>query len=156
MGAKVSRAKMALFSRVWKGVYPVDTYGVDGTKVLAASFIFLAYVLHPVLAAAFQRVRANRAWRAIERHQTVEITKYSLAEEVVRGRGKWDAARIITVLLAIFSLAICGLELSLDLAYVEGDADTLNRPPPVVFVNDSDSGDRAHWQVRPLMLLCVC
>lgn len=138
---------MVVFSGVWKGAWPVDTNGVDGTKVLAACFIVLAYFLHPVLAAAFQRVRANRAWRAIEQHQPVEITKYSLADEVFRGRGKWDAARIISVLLAFFSLATCGLELSLNLAYVEGDADTLNRPPPVVFVNDSDSSDRAHWQV---------
>lgn len=138
---------MTVLSLVWKDAWPLDTNGADGTKVLAAFFIFLSYILHPVMVSAFQRVRAHRAWRAIELNQTVEITKYSFTEEVLRGRGKWDAARIITVLLVALSLATCGLEISLGLAFVEGDADILNRPPPVVFVIDSGSDDIAFWQV---------
>ena len=69
-----------------------------------------------------------------------------MMEEVFGGRGKWDAARVITVLLAVFSLASWGLELSVDLAYFEGDADLLNRPPPVTVRNVNGTKD---WQVNP-------
>ncbi|CAN0112569.1 unnamed protein product, partial [Laminaria digitata] len=51
--------------------------------------------------------------------------------ELFGGRGKWDAARIIRALLAVFSLASWGLELSIEIAAYEGVADLLNRPPPV-------------------------
>lgn len=116
-----------------QGSWALDTNGLDGTKLIAASFNFRAYFLHPAVKSAFQTVRAYRAWRAIEKHQIVEVTKYSLAAEILRGRGRWDAERITTVILAVFSLASFGLEISVGLAYCEGDEDILHRPPPAVF-----------------------
>lgn len=118
-----------------KDKWVFSTGGVDGTLTIGASFVFIAYVLHPAIEIAYRRVRAYRAWRAIEKRQSVDVTNYSVVEEVFGGRGKWDAARIITVLLAVFSLASWGLELSMDLGYYEGDADLLNRPPPVTTGN---------------------
>lgn len=123
-----------------------STRGVDGTLTIGACFVFLAYVLHPAIEMAYRRVRAYRAWRAIEKGRSVDVTNYFMVEEVLGGRGRWDAARIITVLLAVFSLASWGLELSMDLAYYEGDADLLNRPPPVLTRNVSGT---KHWQVSP-------
>lgn len=120
---------------------PTQTpYGttIDGTTAIGLSFIFLAYFLHPAIETAYQRVRAYRAWRAIEKRETVEVTAYPMAEEVLRGRGKWDAARIITVLLVAFSLASWGLELLLGLHDIdEGKVLILNLPPPVNFVNET-------------------
>lgn len=109
----------------------VETRGVNGTLVIGGTFIFLAYFLHPAVEAAYQRVRAYRAWRAIEKRQAVEVTDYSMVAEIFGGRGRWDAARIITALLAVFSLASWGLELSMELAPYVGVADLLNQPPPV-------------------------
>lgn len=146
-GAAKHPREIMVLTYLWNGAWPLNTKGVDGAKAMAASFIFLAYILHPVLTSTFKTVRAHRAWRAIEQHQTVEITQYSTVTEVFRGRGKWDAARIITVLLAVSYMASCGLELSMGLAYVEGDADMLNRPPPVVLVAAADSDDIDGWQV---------
>lgn len=117
--------------------YVLNTRPVDGTLTIGFSFIFLAYFLHPAIESAYQRVRAYRAWRAIEKRQSVDVTNYPMLAEVFGGRGKWDASRIITVLLAVFSLASWGLELSMDLAYYDGDADLLNRPPPVTLRNRS-------------------
>lgn len=77
----------------------------------------------------------------------MDVTNYPIVAEVFGGRGKWDAARIITVLLLAFSVASWGLELSMDLAYYKGDADLLNRPPPVTLRDDSGTAD---WQVRRL------
>lgn len=129
-----------------KEVWVFNTKGVDGTLTIGSSFVFLAYILHPAIESAYRRVRAYRAWRAIEKHQSVDVTNYPMVAEVFGGRGRWDAARVITVLLAFFSLASWGLELSMDLAYYEGDADLLNRPPPVTMRNDSG---RQGWQVWP-------
>lgn len=68
-----------------------------------------------------------------------------MMSEIFGGRGAWDAARIITVLLAAFSLASWGLELSMDLSELEGEADLLNRPPPVFLRNDTND---TTWQVK--------
>lgn len=138
---------MAVFSFLWDSTYSVGTHGADGTKVIAAMFIFLAYLLHPAMKSVYRRVRAYCAWRAIEKHQTVEVTRYSIAAGVCGGRGKWDATRTITVLLGVFLLASWGLELSMSLAYYRGDADALNRPPPVTLVYDQDSDAVGYWQV---------
>lgn len=120
--------------------------GSDGTIVIAASFVFIAYFLHPFVEHALHRVRAYRAWRAIERKEMVEVTSYPFAAEVLYGRGKCDAARIIAVLLACFSVASWGLELSLDLASVEdGPVDMMDRPPPVYEYISNSTMDS--WQV---------
>lgn len=127
-----------------KEMWVFNTKGVDGTLTIGSSFVFLAYILHPAIDSAYRRVRAYRAWRAIEKRRSVDVTNYPMVAEVFGGRGKWDAARIITVLLAFFSLASWGLELSMDLAYYEGDADLLNRPPPVLIRKVTG---RQSWQV---------
>lgn len=130
--------------------YVFKTRPVDGTLTIGLSFIFLAYCLHPAIESAYQRVRAYRAWRAIEKRKSVDVTNYPLVAEVLGGRGKWDASRIITVLLAVFSLASWGLELSMDLGYYEGDADLLNRPPPVTKINTTEFEG---WQVSAFSLV---
>lgn len=76
----------------------------------------------------------------------VEVTTYPLVAEVFGGRGLWDAARIITVLLAAFSLASWGLELSMDLSSLEGEADLLNRPPPVFLRPETNDTNTDPWQ----------
>ena len=123
----------------------VDTRGVDGTFVIGVSFIFIAYFLHPLVESAFHRVRAYCAWRALEKREAVEVTNYPMLVETFGGRGKWDTARIITVLLAVFSLFSWGLELSMDLAYRNGKVDLLNRPPPVTI--ETIHGEEV-WQVK--------
>lgn len=111
----------------------------NGTVTIALSFIFLAYILHPAIEAAYHRLRAYRAWRAIQKRKTVNVTNYPLLAEIFGGRGLWDGARIITVLLLAFSLASWGLELSMGLASLEGEADLLNRPPPVFLNSDLET-----------------
>ena len=128
----------------------VDTRGVHGTFVIGVSFIFIAYFLHPLVESAYHRVRAYRAWRALEMREAVEVTNYPMLVETLSGRGKWDTARIITVLLAVFSLVSWGLELSMDLAYRKGKVDLLNQPPPVTI---HPIGDDEVWQVRKLSSL---
>ena len=115
-----------------KNSWVIHTRNVDSTYVIGASFVFLAYFLHPAVEKAFLRVRAYRGWRAVENRQTVEVTEYPLIEEVCSGRGSWDAARIVAVLLAAFSLASWGLELQLGIAYTDDwVTDLFLRPPPV-------------------------
>lgn len=75
----------------------------------------------------------------------VEVTTYPLVAEVFGGRGIWDGARIITVLLAAFSLASWGLELSMDLSELEGEADLLNRPPPVFLLPETNDTNTDLW-----------
>ena len=129
-----------------------DTGFVDSTVTIGVSFIFIAYFLHPAVESAYQKVRAHRAWRAIEMRQSVEVTKYPILVETFGVRGKWDTARIITVLLAVFSLVSWGLELSMDLAYHKGDADILNRSPPISRKTAGDS--TITWNVGwPLVLV---
>lgn len=148
---KQNNTKMSDFlgSKTW--TLPIGDS--NGTVTIALSFIFLAYILHPAIDGAYHRLRAYRAWRAIQKRETVDVTTYPMLAEVFGGRGVWDAARIITVLLLAFSLASWGLELSMDLASLEGEADLLNRPPPVylsaTLVTDyaSENNDLP-WQVR--------
>lgn len=124
----------------------------NGTLTIALSFIFLAYILHPAIESAYHRLRAYRAWRSIQKRNTVEVTTYPMLAEVCGGRGVWDAARIITVLLFAFSLASWGLELSMDLASLEGEADLLNRPPPVFLLPETNDTTTDPWQVNLLRI----
>ncbi|CAN0482225.1 unnamed protein product [Ectocarpus sp. 12 AP-2014] len=121
--------------------------GIDGTRAIGLSFIGLAYVLHPLVVWAYHRVRAYRAWRAIEKGQAVEVTAYSNREEILRGRGVWDATRIVTVLLVVFNVASWGLELMLGLYYYENEAYQLTQPPPVY---REGLEEHAPWQVLNL------
>ncbi|CAN0299311.1 unnamed protein product, partial [Ectocarpus sp. 12 AP-2014] len=125
--------------------WPVN--GIDGTRGIGLSFIGLAYVLHPLVVRAYHRVRAYRAWRAIETGRAVEVTAYSKGEEILRGRGVWDATRIVTVLLVVFNVASWGLELMLDLYSYENEAYPLTQPPPVYRDVQNES---APWQVLNL------
>ena len=127
-----------------EGYEVLETRDVDGTLVIGVAFIFLAYFLHPAVEFAYHKVRAYRAWRAIEMRRAVEVTNYSMFAEIFGGRGRWDGARIITALLAVFSLASWGLELSVDLARHEGSTDLLNQPPPVEI---RQKNDVQVWQV---------
>lgn len=117
----------------------IHTRNVSSTYVIGASFVFLAYFLHPAVEKAFLRVRAYRGWRAVENRQTVEVTAYPLVEEICGGRGSWDAARIVAVLLAAFSLASWGLELQLEIAYRDGLVTDLFLRPPPVWTTDNDT-----------------
>lgn len=120
----------------------------EGTLVIAITFIFLAYILHPIVESTYHHVRAYHAWRALERNEPVEVTNYPLPAEVLQGRGKWDAARKISVLLLLFSVASWGLELSLRIRFVnEGTVDMYNRPPPVVVVVSDVDGNITTWKV---------
>lgn len=113
---------------------------IDGTASIAISVEFLAYVLHPAIEKAYNRVRVYRAWRAIEKREAVEVARYSMTSEMFGVRGTWDAARVITLLLAAFSLTSWGLELQLDLANIDkGPVYLLNPPPPVIVHSDNAS-----------------
>lgn len=69
--------------------------------------------------------------------------------EIFGGRGKWDAARIVSFLLAAFSLASWGLELQMDLAHIEdGPVDLLLRPPPVYLRAEEGENGAQSWQVQ--------
>lgn len=120
-----------MFTILSKGYWVLDTKGVDGTLILGLSFIFLAYVLHPAVESAYKRARAHRAWRAIENNKAVEVTNYPMLQEIFVGRGNWDAPRMIAAMLALFSLASWGLELSMGFPDLQGPVYLLNRPPPV-------------------------
>ncbi|CAM9272746.1 unnamed protein product [Scytosiphon promiscuus] len=122
----------------------LPTGDVDGTFAIGLSFIFLAYFLHPAIESAYQRVRAYRAWRAVEKNKRVDVTTYPLLEEVLGGRNRWDVARAITILLAAFSLASWVLELSMDLFDVENQAYLLTQPPPVY---RQDNIGSSPWEV---------
>lgn len=127
-------------------VFPVIPTNKNGTMYIAVLFVFVAYFLHPKVERALHQLKAYRAWRAInERSESVEVTQLSTTQEILRGRGKWDAARIIAVLLVVFSLASWGLELRLELVKVTaGPVDMMDRPPPVVYWGEEDVG----WEVR--------
>lgn len=125
--------------------WEVPTGKVEGTFAIGLSFIFLAYLLHPAIESAYQRVRAYRAWRAVEKNKRVDVTTYPLLEEVFGGRGVWDVARVITILLAAFSLGSWVLELSMDLYDAENPAKLLTQPPPVFREGTEKSSP---WQVK--------
>ena len=124
------------------------TNGFDGTTAIGLSFIFLAYVWHPMVGWTYHRMRAYRAWRAIEKRQAVEVTSYPTMTEVFGRQGMcaWDAARIITLALLAFNLASWGLELNMDLYALENGAWLLTLPPPV---HETDST----WVVSPFTSL---
>lgn len=101
---------------------------------IALSVLLLSVVLHPIVRWCFHRIRADIAWKSIEKQKPVEVTKYNIFSEALGDRGGWDTARVVTFMLAAFHVATWGLELSLDLALrTDGPVDLLNRPPPVVF-----------------------
>ncbi|CAM9916330.1 unnamed protein product [Ectocarpus fasciculatus] len=101
---------------------------------IALGVLLLSVVLHPIVRWCFHRIRANVAWKSIEKQRPVEVTKYNIFSEALGDRGRWDMARVVTILLAAFHVSTWGLELSLDLALrTDGPVDLLNRPPPVVF-----------------------
>lgn len=121
---------------------------------IALSVLLLSVVLHPIVRWCFHRIRADIAWKSIEKQKPVEVTKYNFFSEALGDRGGWDTARVVTFMLAAFHVATWGLELSLDLALrTDGPVDLLNRPPPVVF--RSQVVDPAHnltdWIVEPLV-----
>lgn len=120
---------------------------------IALSVLLLSVVLHPIVEACFQRIRADRAWKSIEKQEAVDVTKYNIFSEAMGDRGRWDTARVITLMLGAFHVSTWGLELSLDLALnMDGPVDLLNRPPPVVL--RVEVVDPAHnltdWIVLPL------
>ncbi|CAM9866892.1 unnamed protein product, partial [Choristocarpus tenellus] len=106
----------------------------DGTTFIILCFIFIAYILHPMVAKALERIRANVGWWAIKhRRQSIEVTNYSLQAEILGDRGNWAVARVTTLMLATFSALSLGLELTVDLAFfTDGPVDLFNRPPPVL------------------------
>lgn len=127
----------------------------EPTLSIGLSFIFLAYFLHPRIESAYQQVRASRAWRAVQKHERVDVTDYPMLKEAFGVRGRWDAARTVTVLLAAFSLGSWVLELSLDIYNVKGEAFLLTQPPSVYkYIQDSENQDLT-WQVRVLLVLYI-
>ncbi|CAM9231691.1 unnamed protein product [Scytosiphon promiscuus] len=117
---------------------------------IALGVLLLSVVLQPIVRACVHRIRAARAWKAIQNDEAVDITKYNIFSEVMGDRGKWDAARVVTIMLAAFNVSTWGLELSLDLAVrTDGPVDLLNRPPPVVSSGDPDAvGVAIDWIVE--------
>ncbi|CAN0249466.1 unnamed protein product, partial [Hapterophycus canaliculatus] len=101
---------------------------------IALSVLLLSVVLHPIVRYCFHRVRADIAWKSIEKQKPIEVTKYNFFSEALGDRGSWDTARVVTFMLAAFHVSTWGLELSLDLALrTDGPVDLLNRPPPIIF-----------------------
>lgn len=119
---------------------------------IALGVLLLSVVLLPIVEACLQRIRADRAWKSIEKQRSVDVTKYNMISEAMGDRGRWDTARVVTLMLAAFHVSTWGLELSLDLALnKDGPVDLLNRPPPVVL--RAEVVDPAHnltdWIVLP-------
>lgn len=129
----------------------IDTPPDNVAFSIALGVLLLSVVLHPIVRACFHRIRADRAWKSIENSKPVEVTKYHFFSEALGDRGRWDTARVVTIMLAVFHMSTWGLELSLDLALrTDGPVDLLNRPPPVVFrgeVTDS-SHNLTDWMVQ--------
>lgn len=119
---------------------------------IALSVLLLSVVLLPIVEICLQRIRADMAWKSIEKQQSVDVTKYNMISEAMGDRGRWDTARVVTLMLAAFHVSTWGLELSLDLALnTDGPVDLLNRPPPVL--QRTEVVDPAHnltdWIVLP-------
>eukprot|EP00752_Nemacystus_decipiens_P017709 g15877.t1 len=132
-----------LTSKTW----PLPTQ--HPTFAIGLSFIFLAYFLHPRIESAYQRVRASRAWWAVQKHKRVDVTDYPMLSEAFGTRGReWDAARTVTVLLAAFSLVSWMLELSLDIYHIEANAYLLTEPPHVY--KHYPESQNLTWEVLPL------
>lgn len=106
---------------------------LDGTLAIGLSFIILAYIWQPKIEAAYRRMLAYRAWRAIEKRQTVEVTTYpTLTEAFGRQRPRGcDPVKFIIVALGVIKFASFGLELTMDLYVLDKRAWPLTQPPPV-------------------------
>ncbi|CAN0217010.1 unnamed protein product [Pylaiella littoralis] len=101
---------------------------------IALGVLLLSVILHPIVRWCFHTIRADVAWKSIEKQEPVEVTKYHFFSEMLGARGEWSTARVVTLMLAAFHVSTWGLELSLDLAIrTDGPVDLLNRPPPVVY-----------------------
>lgn len=120
--------------------FVINTPQGDVAFSIALGVLLLSVVLQPIVQGCFHRIRANRAWRLLQKNQAVDVTRYGFFSEALGDRGKWDAARIVAIMLAVFHVSTWGLELSLELAVItDGPVDLLNRPPPVI--SSSDVGD---------------
>eukprot|EP00903_Cladosiphon_okamuranus_P017853 g16431.t1 len=126
--------------------WPIPTQ--EPTVSIGLSFIFLAYFLHPRIEAAYQRVRAARAWRAVQKHERVDVTDYPMFKEAFGVRGVWDAARVVTLLLMAFSLVSWVLELSLGIYHINLEAYLLTTPPAVFKKTTNEGG--LEWKVQTL------
>lgn len=116
---------------------------------IALGVLLLSVVLEPIVKKCFYRVRTDRAWRSIENSSEVDVTKYTFFAEMLGDRGKWDTARIVTLMLAAYQLATWGLELSVNLAMrTDGPVDVLNRPPPVVAGITESTENLTDWIVQ--------
>eukprot|EP00752_Nemacystus_decipiens_P017710 g15878.t1 len=122
------------------------------TFAIGLSFIFLAYFLHPRIESAYQRVRASRAWRAIQKYERVDVTDYPMLSEVFGMRERRCDARIIALLLAAFSGGSWILELSLDIYHIKAEAYLLTQPPPVFKHYRHEESQNLTWEVRVLLV----
>lgn len=129
--------------------WPLSTQ--QPTFAIGVSFILLAYFLHPWIKSQYQRVRAARAWRALQNSERVDVTTDRAWSEVFGARGKWDAARTITVLLTAFSLFSWVLELSMGIYQPNEKVDLLTQPPPVYKKNYTEHNIPV-WEVRVVFM----
>lgn len=130
--------------------FVISTPPDDVAFSIALGVLLLSVVLAPIVKTWFYRVRADRAWKMIEDDKEVDVTKYSFFAEAFGDRGRWDMARVVAIMLALFHVSTWGLELSLDLAIrTDGPVDLLNRPPPVVLGRrlTVPNGTVTHWIV---------
>eukprot|EP00903_Cladosiphon_okamuranus_P011460 g10794.t1 len=130
--------------------FVVQTPPGDVAFSIALGVLLLTVVLEPIIRRCVHRIRAARAWKSIENKEAVDITKYNIFSEALGDRGKWDTARVVTIMLSAFHVSTWGLELSLDLAIrTDGPVDLMNRPPPVVSSgNPDDVGSNFDWIVQ--------
>lgn len=80
----------------------------------------------------------------------MNTSQYDIYSEALGDRGKWDTARVVSLMLVAFQVSTWGLELSLDLAIrTDGPVDLLNRPPPVISNGDAGIlGGGMDWVVQ--------
>jgi len=88
------------------------------------------------------------------RGSVLTFAQYNIFSEAMGDRGRWDTARVVTIMLAAFHVSVWGLELSLDLAIrTDGPVDLMNRPPPVVSSGNPDAvGSGFDWIVQVILL----
>eukprot|EP00752_Nemacystus_decipiens_P018685 g16749.t1 len=130
--------------------FVVKTPPGDVAFSIALGVLLLTVVLEPIVRRCVHRIRAARAWKSIKNQEAVDITKYNVFSEALGDRGRWDTARVVTIMLSAFHVSTWGLELSLDLAIrTDGPVDLMNRPPPVVSTgNPDDVGSNFDWIVQ--------
>lgn len=125
----------------------------DVALSIALGVLLLSIVVQPIVRTCFYRMRSDRAWRSIEKNNSVDVTKYGILAEALGDRGKWDTARIVVIVLTAYNVCTWGLELSLDLALHDGGpVDLLNRPPPVchkVYDGIDTATNSTDWVVNP-------